>query len=238
MSLPSFPWPAPPDGRPRRVRWGLWDFVLAWFAGVLVSASVAPALPDPQRHAIGLFLLLVAQDLPQVGYLAWAARAKGMGSLLRDFGFAVRLADWPWLFAGMGLQLAAVVLLAPLSQLYGRDANQDVVKLAERATGWEIPLIVLAVAVVAPVVEELLFRGALLRGLMRRTTPGWAVFTSAAIFGVVHLADGSVGSVMAVPAIVLLGIVSARQAVATGELSRSILLHVGFNALTAVFLFA
>ncbi len=237
MSLPWLPGAAPTHEPPRRVRWGLWDFVLAWVVGVVVSALIAPGVPDPRRDAIGLFLLLVAQDLPQVGYLAWAARAKGLGTLRRDFGFVVRRADWPWLLGGAGLQLAAVVLLAPLSELYGRDANQDVVRLAERATGLEIPLIVLGVAVLAPVVEELLFRGALLRGLMRRTTPGWAVFTSAAVFGVLHLADGSIGSVMAVPAIVGLGVISARQAVATGDLSRSILLHVGFNALTAVFLF-
>ena len=40
------------------------------------------------------------------------------------------------------------------------------------------------------------------------------------------------GTLIALPAIILLGIVSGYQAVRTGNLSRSILLHMGFNALS------
>ena len=66
-----------------------------------------------------------------------------------------------------------------LIEIHGDTAKQDVVKAADRASGIEVPLVILAVAVLAPVAEELLFRGALLRALMRKTTPGWAVFVSA-----------------------------------------------------------
>ena len=45
------------------------------------------------------------------------------------------------------------------------------------------------------------------------------------------------GTLIALPAIILLGVVSGYQAAKTGNLSRSILLHVGFNALSVVFLF-
>ena len=90
----------------------------------------------------------------------------------------------------------------------------------------------------APLTEELLFRGALLRSLLRKVTPEVAVFVSAVVFGLVHvLGDPSVGTLIALPAIVLLGVVSGYQAVKTGDLARSILLHVGFNALSVVFLF-
>jgi len=65
-----------------------------------------------------------------------------------------------------------------------------------------------------------------------------AVFVSAVVFGLVHaLGDPSVGTMIALPAIILLGVVSGYQAATTGNLSRSILLHVGFNALSVVFLF-
>jgi uncharacterized protein len=101
-----------------------------------------------------------------------------------------------------------------------------------------VPLIILAVAILAPVTEELLFRGALLRALLRRTTPDNAVLISAGIFGLVHvLGDPSVGSLVALPAIVLLGVVSGYQATKTGNLSRSIMLHIGFNVLSVVLLF-
>ena len=80
-----------------------------------------------------------------------------------------------------------------------------------------------------------LFRGALLRCLLRRTTPAWSIFLSALIFALVHpLASPTIGSVMAVPALLVLGLVSANAAVRTGNLSASILLHTGFNLLTAI----
>jgi hypothetical protein len=89
--------------------------------------------------------------------------------------------------------------------------------------------------VLAPLAEELLFRGALLRALMRRTSPAWAVFGSALVFALVHpLGDPEVGSVIVVPAILTLGVVSGYLAVRSGDLSRSIMLHAGFNLLTVV----
>jgi membrane protease YdiL (CAAX protease family) len=90
----------------------------------------------------------------------------------------------------------------------------------------------------APLTEELLFRGTLLRSLLRKVEPAAAVLVSAVVFGLVHvLGDPSIGTVIALPAIILLGVVSGWQATNTGNLSRSILLHIGFNALSVVFLF-
>ena len=78
----------------------------------------------------------------------------------------------------------------------------------------------------------------LLRSLLRKTTPDRAVFITAVVFGLVHvIGDPSVGSLIALPAIILLGVVSGYQAVKTGNLSRSMLLHMGFNVLSAVLLF-
>jgi membrane protease YdiL (CAAX protease family) len=162
-----------------------------------------------------------------------------LGSLERDFGFVVRVQDFGWFWIGIGLQLVSLLPTALLVEVHGHEARQDVVRVADRAHGLEVPLIVLAVAVLAPVTEELLFRGVLLRGLLRRIDPTPAVAVSAVVFGLTHvLGDPSVGSLIALPVIVLLGLVSGVQAVRTGELSRSIFLHMGFNALTAVLLFA
>lgn len=46
----------------------------------------------------------------------------------------------------------------------------------------------LAVCIVAPIVEEIIFRGILLRGLLNHgMTPVWAILLSSIIFGAVHL---------------------------------------------------
>jgi membrane protease YdiL (CAAX protease family) len=231
-------------GPRRRIRWGIGDAIAAFVIGLGVSVFAAAFVINASKP-VQLIVLIAAQDFSIIGWLALVARRKGLGTLRADFGFVLRptQGSWldavPWFFAGIGLQLAALLPTALLTAIYGHTAKQDVVNSADKAHGWQIPLIVLSVAILAPVTEELLFRGALLRALLRRTTPNVAVFVAAGVFGLVHVAgDPSAGSLVALPAIILLGVVSGYQAVKSGDLTRSILLHVGFNALSAVLLFS
>jgi membrane protease YdiL (CAAX protease family) len=211
--------------------------VLAWVAGVL-GALIASLLASGADRPVRLIAVLAGQNAAIIAYIALIAREKGVGSLRRDFGFTARLADVPWLFVGVGIQLLSFVPTSILVAVHGSEAKQDVVKIADRAHGIEIPLIILGVAVLAPVTEELLYRGVLLRALLRRVDAPLAVFLSALIFALVHLVgDPSAGTLIAIPSIMLLGLVSAYQAARTGDLSRSIMLHIGFNALTAALLF-
>jgi membrane protease YdiL (CAAX protease family) len=228
------------------VRWGIGDVIAAFAIGLLVSliAGVFVIDPDHPNRPNTLIVLICAQNFAIIAWLAMVARRKGTGSLRSDFGLEIRrpaaawLSDVPWLFAGIGLQLVALLPIALLESLYGHNAQQDVVKTADHASGWQIPVLALTIVLLAPLTEELLFRGALLRSLLRKVSPTVAVLISAVVFGLVHaLGDPSVGTVIAMPAIILLGIVSGYQAAKTGNLSRSILLHVGFNALSVVFLF-
>ena len=114
-----------------------------------------------------------------------------------------------------------------------KDSAQEVSKTVERAGGPGLVLLMLGVVLVAPIVEELLFRGALLRALQRRFTVPVAVLCSAAVFAGVHVV-GDPGSYYVVPGLLLLGLVSGYQASKTGDLSRSVMLHLGFNLLSAL----
>ena len=230
-----------------RVRWGIPDVAIAWLAGLIGAVAVggiataALDVPDDEiADDVGVFLAtLTGQTILVVLVLVLVARSKGRGSLTRDFGLTVRLRDAGWLAAGVGLQVGLGLALYPISELSGRDDAQSVVDLLEDTSGAGLAGFAVAVVLVAPVVEELLFRGALLRALLRRTTPAWAVFVSALVFALVHpLGDPEIGSVIVVPAILALGLVSGYQAVRTGNLSRSIMLHVGFNLLTVAFVVA
>ena len=100
-----------------------------------------------------------------------------------------------------------------------------------------ILLIVVATAVVAPVVEELVFRGVLLRALLRRTTEGPSIGISALAFAAVHvIADP--GSRFVFPGLFALGIVLAVLAIRDRSLSRPIFVHGGFNLLATLLTFA
>jgi len=229
-----------------RVRWGLPDVAIAWVMGIVGSAMAVP-LADPdvstaKQPVEFVVVALLLQNLAIVGTLWAFSHFKGQDSLRRDFGL-----DWPfrtmrarlvagWLALGVALQFAASILLLPINRIANLDESaQDVGRVVERANGLELVLIFAGVVVVAPVVEELLLRGALLRALQRRFSIPAAVFTSAAIFAAVHVL-GDPGSYPYLPAWLLLGLVSGWAAVRSGTLSRSILLHMGFNLIAAVML--
>ena len=228
------------------MRWGIGDAIAAFAVGLAVSliAGVFVVDPDHPNRPTTLIVLICAQNFAIIAWLALVARRKGTGSLASDFGLRLRrpvaayVADLPWFFIGVGLQLVALIPIAVLESVYGHTAKQDVVKSADLASGWQIPVLALTIVILAPLTEELLFRGALLRSLLRKTTPTMAVLVTGVVFGLVHaIGDPSIGTMIALPAIILLGIVSGYQAARTGNLTRSILLHVGFNLLSVIFLF-
>lgn len=231
-----------------RVRWGLPDVVLAWLAGLVFSLFAFPfADADAGTSDQPVEFLVAALTLQNLGVvlaLVWIAKRKGRGSLRQDFGFV-----WPWdrlralavagwIAAGAGLSIVANIILVPIAELADlEDPAQEVSQTVERANGVGLAFLVLGIVVLVPFVEELLFRGALLRGLQRRFSAPVAIFISAAIFAAMHPL-GDPEAVNVVPAILLLGLVSGYQASKHGNLARSVLLHAGFNLLATIFLVA
>jgi hypothetical protein len=230
-------WPGSPTAGPR-IGWGISDAAIAFLLSLL-AASIAEIpflnhgrLPTNLEVTAALVSLLV-QTAVAVGYLVIAAR-KGRGSLRADFGLAVHLRDGLWFVAGFALSATAGVALAPIIDAgHLTNSSQDVVRVFQHAHGTERAFFALAVLVIAPIGEELLFRGALLRGLLRRTNPATAVWISGLVFALVHVALDP-GAGFAVPALLALGLLSGYRAWRTGNLSESILLHAGFNLLAVL----
>jgi len=229
---------------PTKVRWGLPDVAIAWFAGIgssllaLPLASTDNAATD--QPTVYLLAALILQSVGVVVALVIISRVKGRASLARDFGLV-----WPldrltpaaaagWILAGAALSVAAQVLLAPISAIADLDEPaQQVSRSLQDASGAGRLLFALGVVILAPTVEELLFRGALLRAFQRRWSVPVAVFASAAIFGGIHVVADP-GAVYVVPGVMLLGLVAGVAATRYGDLARPVLLHMGFNLLGAV----
>lgn len=229
---------------PPPVRWGLGD---AWL-GLLIgngAAVVAGAVilsvagyADTDSDEYPLWLLAVLQIPLWAGYLTMplvAAYRKGNG-LVADFGLRVRALDVPvGLVIGIASQLLLVPLIyVPIFWVIGEhDVSADARALTDRATDpFGVTLLILIVVVGAPIVEELFFRGLLLRSAQRRWGTGWAVAVSSLIFGAVHLQP------LQFPALVAVGVVFALLAVKTGRLGPSIFAHMGFNAVAVISLLA
>jgi hypothetical protein len=211
------------------------DVLIAWIAGVVAGVIVAaPFVNDAGKvPPSGIAASLYAQNIGIVVALLVVARMKGRGSLGADFGFRLEPRALGWVAAGVGVAILGNLLVLPLTELADlQDSAQDVVNQFEAASPVVKALLFPAVVLLAPIAEELLFRGALLRSLQRHWSPGMAVFVSALIFAVIHLVDPD--TYYYVPAFLLLGLVSGWRAVVTGNLTQSIFLHAGFNLVASV----
>ena len=85
---------------------------------------------------------------------------------------------------------------------------------------------ILAIAIIGPVLEEILFRGAITRALLQQYNPTKAILISALLFGVFHINPAQI-----LPAF-LIGILLAWTYYKTGSLIPCILMHVLNNSLS------
>jgi len=81
---------------------------------------------------------------------------------------------------------------------------------------------------VAPVVEELFYRGLLLRSLERSLPRAAALVTSALIFGAVHF------ELRLLPGLFIAGLVFGWLVQRSGRLGPGIFAHIGFNSVTII----
>ena len=229
----------PPVGEPRRVRWGMGDAILGTLLTLLVPTLVVVAVlgVTGRRDLDGLSLgatalLQVPLWAGLLGAPLWSTYGKGRRSLSLDFGLQMRWSDVPLgIAAGLGTQMALVVVVAVLYQVLGIDLDK-VGTSAEALTASAtdvvgVVLLVAIVAVAAPLFEELFYRGLWLRALERRWGTTAAVVVSSLLFGAIHVQPYDL------PALVGFGLVAAVLTVRSGRLGPAIWAHVAFN-LTAV----
>ncbi|MGI9022956.1 MAG: CPBP family intramembrane glutamic endopeptidase [Acidimicrobiales bacterium] len=223
-------------------RWGLGDAALGMVVGLMLSAGAASAWLGASG---GEELSLGGRAISQIGLwtglvgaAVWASRRKGSGRLAEDFGLRMRGVDVViGLVLGVACQLGLVNLIAfLLSPLIGHpDVAGPVTDLVRDTKGPKLVGVVLFTVVGAPVVEELFFRGLLLRSLQRRLPNVVAIPVSALLFGASHLQPLSPeGLLLVVTSLVAFGAVLAYITVRTGRLGPAIWTHAVFNAYTMV----
>lgn len=179
---------------------------------------------------------MVVLWVPTVAGLVWVSRRHLTGRLLGDFGFRFRALDLLGVPIGVACQLGILRLLYwPLEQWFPHTfSNAEVEKaareLSDRAVGGWRAVLVIAVVVGAPLVEEFLYRGLILGSLRDRFSPVIAVVLGALWFAAAHL--------QAVQFIGLLvfGLVLGWCRYRSGRLGMGILAHAAFNATSLVIL--
>ena len=90
------------------------------------------------------------------------------------------------------------ILILPLRHFI--HESQSIVDDLNDSSGAKLAVIAVGALVLAPLFEELLFRGLLLRSLQPLMSDGWAIGVQATVFGAVHFVGGSpLGTLIALP---------------------------------------
>lgn len=219
--------------------WSLPDFffvILGGFIGAALFVAVSEILGGEE---LSLVLALTGQYLGHLLVLWLLSRRKDHP----DLGFAIEGRDLGYLGIGLVLQLGLAILFLPLSSLLfpeGESAQQVGTAIAGLETTTARVAAMVTAVVLAPVTEELIFRGILLKTLEARGRRTIMVVTSL-VFAAFHLLglDPSrmlEAAAVVLPQLFLVGLVLAWVTIRSNRLGPAIFIHSGFNLLAAVVL--
>jgi len=227
------------DPRP----WGALTWLgplLALLAIVVLGNVVAPLLaPDhgAGRVAVGIAATVGGELLLIAALLGFGrAVAAREGGWRAAFGLdGVRGRDWlPWIM-GFGIIYAfrtAVAVVAAL--LTDGKAVEQASNLAVRHPAvLSVAVLTLTAVVLAPIAEELMFRGLLLRSFLRRMSFWPAALLSSALFALFHVYEVHtvLGAVTLALSVGVLGLGNCYLVRITGRLAPAIMVHATYNAL-------
>jgi membrane protease YdiL (CAAX protease family) len=204
--------------------------VAANLAIIPAAREVGALLGGGELSPFGTLAILTVTQLGLVGVAAlYVAAPRALAGLRllperglwRSMALGLLLAVPAWI----GAQLIGLVVIR-LLQLIGLEPD---VGVAEQALANADPVVlVVALVLVAPIAEEVFFRGVVYNAWLREYGPRAAVIGSALLFAVIH------ASLFLVLPIIALGVALALLYRATGSLPATIALHAGFNGITVL----
>lgn len=245
------PFPIPKPGWHVRPWWGLGDVLLGIplivviaFLGTIVGLAFVPrdqldGVMDGSIDAPVALLAcsLVAQQVAQ-GLWPWVvSKWKGLG-LVADWRLRFKPVD---LGIGLGAAIMAFGLAAVASGAVSNLVNLTDESQAEntqflldaKGTPW-LAVFLVAAIVGAPLTEELLFRGLILRAFEKRFGKVVAVIGSMVAFTLPHFTGSNLdGTLVLFASIGAVGLVFGVLTVVTDRLGPAIVAHVIFNAFGA-----
>ncbi len=209
---------------------GLVAGVIAGKTSVQMSEIVSASVP-PEWYVVSTLAGL------WIGFFGapWLASfTQGTRHFIADLGLRFRVVDLVGIAIGIGGQVAIGIMYAPFQHDI-HDFNAPSQKLTGASHGGGFLVIVVATVILAPFMEELFFRGLLLKALVRLFTPVvtpsrarvlgvvGAVIVDGLLFGLAH------GEWVQLAGLALFGMVLATISYRTGRLGMNMVSHASFN---------
>lgn len=213
--------------------------MLVWLGGIFGAQLFLVLMPADS----GGYLILggIFGSYAGYGLTIWLlSRRKQDPSL----GLTIEVGDLAYVALGLFLNLAITLLIQPLADLLlpeGAQPQEIAEQLLGASTTTTLKIAFFTILVVlTPVFEELVYRGVLLRALLRRGR-NFAILVSALIFASVHALDldmdnFAASAAVVLPPIFLLALVLGWLTVRKERLGPAIFIHSGWNLLGALLL--
>ncbi|HCO92835.1 MAG TPA: hypothetical protein DIU00_02605 [Phycisphaerales bacterium] len=215
--------------------------LLLWFGGVAMAVVLVQKLTPGLQGWQKIFadnLVMCIGAIVTIAVMIFLARVhfarqlKGFGlnirTIIKDFfmGFVNLLATWP-------LMMAAITMTMFIAEfIWGSDYQMQQHQQLEMITEYpQLPLrimIVFVAVIIAPLLEEMLFRGFVqttIRSFFNIRNSAWpAIAASSVFFAIMHEDPGHW------PALFILGVCLGYSYEKSGSLFRPIFIHLFFNA--------
>lgn len=219
-------------------RWSVVDFILILVGGIVGAVLLGSAAGSAADDSTVTLLQLGGQFLGYLVTFLLIRQRKGNP----EVGFAAHGRDVLYALAGFALQIVFALVLNPLAKILLPDGNPQM--LSDMISGSDsmaflVPLVLITV-LAAPIIEELMFRGVLMRALDARGER-FALIVSSLVFSARHLLglDANqfwASALLVLPPLFVLGLILGRVTQRTGRLGPAIFIHSGWNLLAALVL--
>ena len=204
-------------------------FFVGVFMGILISAGLALGISQDFALTYGMVIVYPVQFIPAMLY-ASAVSNRNMGFEpeypLDNSNFGGRSGLSMALIVSV-IALAAAFVIEPVSMLLPEMSEATKLAMEQMLKG-PVWIVLLSVSVFAPFFEEWLCRGIILRGLLKKMKPGWAIVISALVFGLIHM-----NLWQAIPAFII-GTILGYVYYKTGSLKLTMLMHCVNNTLSVI----
>lgn len=179
----------------REVRWGVPDAFVAIIGSVIIAVGVGVVLVVTDFPLeVAILIGAGAPWLALAGWPLWATRggSRGRGNGARiDLGIALSWSDVGWgaLFGFAGLFAGGIgaVITAAIVGDFSSAAGEAAAELTNTSSFISLFIFAVMIAVGAPIVEELAFRGLLFNSLRKRGVGAIVtVLITAAVFTLFH----------------------------------------------------
>lgn len=220
-------------------RWRLRDVAIGYAVAVVAASTGAAIAIGSGADDDGVATFLASQLPFWAVLIATVEVASRRGGTRLDcqgeLDLRVERSDWL-----VGVPTGVVTQLVVLPLVYvpitwvldDPDVEEPARDLLERGSGLGALAVVVGVIVIAPIVEELFFRGLFLGALRVRLAAPAAVVVSAGVFGLTHF------QALQFPGLFVAGLLFATLTVRSGRLGPAVVAHGAFNAATVVTLAA